>query len=75
MLHPSTHLQRQFKSPNPSPNFHRRNEADAIDQIFIKVPALDGGETSAHIFVGQDLKITDICKSKSNSGVEFLGAF
>ena len=36
---------------------------------------MDGGKTSAHIFVGQDSKITDVCKSKDNSGAEFLGAF
>ena len=45
------------------------------DQIFAKVPAMDGGETSAHIFVGQYSKITDIYKSKDNSRAEFLGAF
>ena len=36
---------------------------------------MDGGKTSAHIFVGQDSKITDVYKSKDNSGAEFLGAF
>ena len=35
---------------------------------------MDGGETSAHIFVGQDSKITDVYKAKDNSGKEFLGA-
>ena len=74
-LPPSSHLQRQFKSPNPALNLHRRNEADATDQIFAKVPAIDGGEVGAHIFVGQDSKITDVYKSKDNSGAEFLGAF
>ena len=32
-LPPSTHLQRQFKSPNPGLNLHRRNEADATYPI------------------------------------------
>ena len=36
---------------------------------------MDGGEVSAHIFVGRDSKITDVYKSKNNSGAEFLGAF
>ena len=36
---------------------------------------MDGGETSAHIFVGQDTKITDVYKAKDNSGEQFLGAF
>ena len=51
LLPPSTHLQRQFKSPNPALNLHRRNEADATDQIFASEPTIDGGETSCHIFV------------------------
>ena len=61
-LPPSSHLQRQFKSPNSALNLHCRNEADAKDQIFAKTSAMDGGETSAHIFVGQASKITDIYK-------------
>ena len=36
---------------------------------------MDGGGTSAHIFVGQDSKITDVYKAKDNSGAEFVGAF
>ena len=36
---------------------------------------MDGGETSAHIFIDQDSKITDVYKSKDNSGSEFLGVF
>ena len=36
---------------------------------------MDGGETSAHIFVGQDLKITDVYKSKDNMAEVFLGCF
>ena len=67
-LPPSTHLQRQFKLPNPALNLHRCNKADATDRIFAKEPALDGGETSCHIFTGQDSKITDVYKSKDNSG-------
>ena len=50
-LPPSTHLQRQFKSPNPALNLYRQNEADDTDQIFSKEPALDGAEINAHIFV------------------------
>ena len=36
---------------------------------------MDGGETSAHIFVGYNSKIADVYKVKDNSGKEFLGAF
>ena len=75
LLPPSTHLQCQFKSPNPALNLHRRNEADATDQIFSIDPAINGGETNAHIFTGQDSKITDVYKSKDNSAESFLGAF
>ena len=32
------------------------------------MPAIDGGATSAHIFVGQDSKITDVYKAKDNGG-------
>ena len=35
---------------------------------------MDGGETSAHIFVDQDSKITGVYKVKNNSGKEFLEA-
>ena len=43
--------------------------------MFAKVPAMDGGETSAHIFAGQDSKITDVYKSKDNNGTDFIEAF
>ena len=36
---------------------------------------MDGGETSANIYFGQDSNITDVYNSKDNSGAEFLGAF
>ena len=36
---------------------------------------LDPHQTSAHLCVGQISKITDVHKSKDNSGAEFLGAF
>ena len=62
-------------SPDPALNLHRRNEADATGQIFAKPPAMDSGEMSAHIFIGQDKKITDVYKAKDNKGGEFLGCF
>ena len=75
VLPPSSHLQKRFKSPNPLLNLHRRNEADATNQIFSDTPAMDGGETSAHIFVGHDSKIVDVYQAKDNSAKGFLGAF
>ena len=56
-LPPSSHLQQQFKSTNPALNLHRRDEVDATDQIFAKVPAMDGGETSAHIFLAKTRRL------------------
>ena len=74
VLLPSSHFQKRFKSPIPLLNLHGRNEADVTGQIFSDTPTMDGGETSAHIFVGQDSKIVDVYKAKDNSGKEFLGA-
>ena len=36
---------------------------------------MDDEEMSAHIFIGQDSKITDVYKAKDNSDAEFLGEF
>ena len=73
VLPPSSHLQKRFKSPNPLLDLYRRNKMDAADQIFSGIPAMDGGETSAHIFVGHDSKITDVYKVKDRSVKEFVG--
>jgi len=61
-----------FKSPNPSANLRRRDEADATDQIFSDTPAINGDETSAHLFVGKKSKLTDAYKAKDNSSALFL---
>ena len=63
-----------FKSSNSVLNLHRQNETNSTDHIFSDTPAMDIVETSAHIFVGQDSKITDVYKVKDNSGKELLGA-
>ena len=73
ILPPSSHLQKRFKSPNPLLNLHRRNEADATDQIFSDTPTMDGGETSVYIFVGYDSKIVDVYKAKDNSAKVWFG--
>ena len=75
VLPPSSHLQKQFKSPNPIMNLHQRNEADATDQIFSDTPAMDGGETSAHIFVGQDSRIVDVTDRLDISAMKVVAAF
>ena len=74
-LPPSTYLHKMFKSPNPSANLRRRDEADATDQIFSDTPAINGGETSAHLFVGKKSKLTDAYKAKDNSSASFLKCF
>jgi hypothetical protein len=63
-LQPSTYLHKMFKSPNSSTNLKQRDEADSTNQIFSDTPAINGGEKSAHIFVGKKSKITDVYKSK-----------
>ena len=42
--------------------------------IYIDTPAINGGETCAHIFVGLILRITNIFKVKSGSAECFLRA-
>jgi hypothetical protein len=53
-------------------NLKRREEADSTDQIFADTPAINGGEKSAHLFVGKILKLNDAYKSKDSSSAEFL---
>ena len=36
---------------------------------------MDGGETSAHIFVGHDSKTVDVYKVKDGSAKSFIGTF
>ena len=43
--------------------------------FFSDTPAMDGGETSAYIFVGDDSKIVDVYKVKDGTAKGFLGAF
>jgi hypothetical protein len=71
-LPPSTYLHKMFKSSNPSANLKRSDKADSTDQIFLDTPAINGGEKSAHLFVGKKLKLTDDYKSKDSSSTEFL---
>ena len=72
-LPPSTYLQKHFKSINPGANLIHRRKADATDLIFCDTPAIDGGETMAHIFVGVVSCLTDIFKAKTRGVETFLG--
>ncbi len=61
------HLKQHYRSPNPALNVSRRNESVATDTIFSDVPAINGGETMAQIFVGTDTAVTDVYGMKSKS--------
>jgi hypothetical protein len=58
----NTVLRKRFKSPNP---VRRRDEPVATDTIQSDVPAIDGGEKYAQIFVGTKSLITDVHGMKS----------
>jgi hypothetical protein len=49
-LPPSTYLHKMFKSPNPSANLKRRDEADSTDQIF-QIHLLSTVVRKVHIYV------------------------
>ena len=71
-LPPSSYLHKMFKSPNPSANLKRRDEADATDMIYSDTPACNGGEKCAHLFVGKKSKLTDAYKVKGSTSEDFL---
>ena len=60
-----TRLRQMFRSANPALNVQRRNESVASDFFFSHVPAVDGGETTAVLFVGVDSDVADPYKVKS----------
>jgi hypothetical protein len=61
----NTVLCKCFKSPNPAVNIRLRDEPVAKDTIQSDVPAIDGGEKYAQIFVGTKSLITDVHGMKS----------
>jgi hypothetical protein len=61
----NTVLRKCFKSPNPAVNVRRRDEPVATDTIQSDVPAIDGGEKYAQLFVGMKSLITDVHAMKS----------
>jgi hypothetical protein len=61
----NTVLRKCFKSPNPAVNVRRRDEPIATDTIQSDVPAIDGGEKYAQIFVGTKSLVTDVHGMKS----------
>jgi hypothetical protein len=61
----NTILRKRFKSPNPLVNVPRRDEPVSMDTIQSDVPAIDGGEKYAQIFVGTKSLVTDVHGMKS----------
>jgi hypothetical protein len=61
----NTVLRKCFKSPNPVVNVQRCDEPVATDTIQSDVPAIDGGEKYAQLFIGTKSLITDIHGMKS----------
>jgi hypothetical protein len=61
----NTILQKRFKSPYPAVNIRRRDEPMATNTIQSDVPAIDGGEKYAQIFVGTKSLVTDVHGMKS----------
>jgi hypothetical protein len=61
----NTILCKRFKSPNPVVNVQQCDEPIATDTIQSNVPAIDGGEKYAQIFIGTKSLITDVHGMKS----------
>ena len=53
-----TYLRKRHNSPHPAANIIRRRETDCSDTIFFDVPAVDGGEEAAQLYVGRDTNFT-----------------
>jgi hypothetical protein len=51
-------LKKAFRSPHPALNIYRRN--DACDIVYLDVPAIFDGSTTAVIFFGTSSKVTDV---------------
>jgi hypothetical protein len=63
----NTVLQKHFKSPNPALNVQCHNEDITAGTIESNVPAIDGGQKYAQIFIGITSLLTDIYSLKSIS--------
>ena len=61
------HLKKQYRSPNPALNVHRRREPVATDYVYADVPAIDNGSMGAQIFVGTESEVCDVQGLKSPS--------
>ena len=61
----SDRLKTAYRSPHPANNVHRRNEPVATDTVFSDTPAIDGGETSAQVFIGTKSNVIDVYPIKN----------
>ena len=62
----STLLKKQYKSPFPTLNVHRRDEPVAMDTIYSDTLAIDSGVTIAQVFVGVGSLATDVYAIKTD---------
>ena len=62
----STVLKKHYKSPFPALNVHRRDEPVATDTVYSDTPAIDGGATSAQLFVGTESLLSDVYGMKTD---------
>ena len=62
----STMLCDTYKMPFPACNVPRCNEPVATDTVYSDVPAVDGGQMSAQIFVGCNTLVTDAYGMKTD---------
>jgi hypothetical protein len=61
----STVLKKHYKSPFPTLNVHRHEEALATDTVYSDVPAVDSGVTIAQLFVSLTSTVCDVCPLKT----------
>ena len=73
-LQPGKNLKKRFKSPSPGANILHHQEPDATDMIYSDTLAHDSGVKNAHIFIGTELKLTDVFGACDGTAQTFLTA-
>jgi len=61
-----TLIKKQYISPFPALNVHRRDELVAINTIYLDTPAVDSGATIAQVFVGVELLVINVYAIKTD---------
>jgi hypothetical protein len=62
----STYMKRQYRSPFPALNVHRRDESVATDTVYSDMPAIDSGCTSAQFYCGMASLVCDVYGMKTD---------